>query len=254
MNTEPSSRAASPVEQPTRRQELIDSIESKMNAVLDPKMQNIESIKILVSIMSDNFSDLLTLRVASVSPVEPVAIFGWLFEGPEGLRRFSKATDFTKPVLDIHRRMAEDGSGRYKLTTLYAPQGSLEMRSWRQDSCATTPSAAPGAALAAPPQAAPHAAPLLPTQAALNSPRINMPPSLSPEEKGAFMLGVAAGNVAALHAVLVEARDALKSLHDGIAEYARMNLLSGFDNHDMKRARAAIASIERTLSQTQEPT
>jgi hypothetical protein len=109
------------------------------------------------------------------------------------------------------------------------------------------------AALSAPPQAAPHAAPLLPTQAALNSPRIDMPPSLSPEEKGAFMLGVAAGNVAAPHAVLVEARDALKSLHDGIAEYARMNLLSGFDNHDMKRARAAIASIERTLSQTQEP-
>jgi hypothetical protein len=104
------------------------------------------------------------------------------------------------------------------------------------------------AALAAPPQAAPHAAPLLPTQAALDSPRIDMPPSLSPEEKGAFMLGVAAGNVAAPHAVLVEAREALRPF----ANYA-CSPLGQCKCHNCN-AHAAIASIERTLSQTQEPT
>jgi hypothetical protein len=94
------------------------------------------------------------------------------------------------------------------------------------------------AALATPPQAAPHA--VLPTQAALDSPRIDMPPSLSPEEKCAFMLGVAAGNVAAPHAVLVEARDAL--------------VYHQAQTRPIERTIAAIALIERTLSQTQEPT
>lgn len=34
---------------------------------------------------------------------------------------------------------------------------------------------------------------------------------------------------------------ALKLLHDNIAEYARINNLGGFDNHDMRMARAAIS-------------
>jgi hypothetical protein len=147
-----------------------------------------------------------------------------------------------------------------------------------------------------PPQAAPHAVPMLPTQAALDSPRIDMPPSLSPEEKGAFMLGVAAGNAAPhaakptavlLHcgicgivpepkdhcfcikcgavlvtqeevkqwnqtAVLVEALRPLR-MYFKYDEY--INGPSGDPRDDrLQLARAAIASIERTLSQTQEPT
>jgi hypothetical protein len=43
------------------------------------------------------------------------------------------------------------------------------------------------------------------------------------------------------HADLLEA---LKQLHDNIAEYARINNLGGFDNQDMKMARAAIANAE----------
>jgi hypothetical protein len=62
--------------------------------------------------------------------------FGWLFEGPEGLRQFTKARDFTKPVLDLHRRMAEQEPDKYTLTALYAagsstaaaPSGSQEKR------------------------------------------------------------------------------------------------------------------------------
>lgn len=34
---------------------------------------------------------------------------------------------------------------------------------------------------------------------------------------------------------------ALKMLHDNIAEYAALNHLGGFDNQDMRNARAAIA-------------
>jgi len=45
--------------------------------------------------------------------------FGWLFEGPQGLRQFSKAEDCIKPVLDLHRRMAQEQPG-YTLTPLYA--------------------------------------------------------------------------------------------------------------------------------------
>lgn len=52
-------------------------------------------------------------------PAEP-SPFGWLFEGPEGLRQFTKARDFAKPVLDLHRRMADEQPGKYKLTALYA--------------------------------------------------------------------------------------------------------------------------------------
>lgn len=37
---------------------------------------------------------------------------------------------------------------------------------------------------------------------------------------------------------------ALKGLHDDIAEYARINNLGGFDNHWMKAARAALATLE----------
>lgn len=36
-------------------------------------------------------------------------------------------------------------------------------------------------------------------------------------------------------------RDALKALHDDIADYARVNKLGGFDNHCMKQARSALA-------------
>ena len=39
--------------------------------------------------------------------------------------------------------------------------------------------------------------------------------------------------------------EALKLLHANIAEYARINNLGGFDNHDMKMARAAIAKAEK---------
>ena len=35
--------------------------------------------------------------------------------------------------------------------------------------------------------------------------------------------------------------EALQLLHDSIAEFARINNLGGFENHDMKMARAAIA-------------
>ena len=38
-----------------------------------------------------------------------------------------------------------------------------------------------------------------------------------------------------------ELLEALKQLHDHIAEYARINNLGGFDNHCMRQARAAIA-------------
>jgi hypothetical protein len=111
------------------------------------------------------------------------------------------------------------------------------------------------AALSAPPQAAPHA--VLPTQAALNSPRINMPPSL------------AAGNVAAPHAVLVEALDALKLGEEAaiaVRQYHReargrrdgtsgvSKLILEVDDETVREINAAIALIERTLSQTQEPT
>ena len=37
---------------------------------------------------------------------------------------------------------------------------------------------------------------------------------------------------------------ALRALHDNIAEYAKINNLGGFDNHDMRQARAAIAKAE----------
>jgi hypothetical protein len=39
--------------------------------------------------------------------------------------------------------------------------------------------------------------------------------------------------------------DVLEELHDDIAEYARINHLGGFDNHAMKRARAAIAKANK---------
>jgi hypothetical protein len=35
--------------------------------------------------------------------------------------------------------------------------------------------------------------------------------------------------------------EALQQLHDNIAEYARINNLGGFDNQDMREARAALA-------------
>ena len=39
-----------------------------------------------------------------------------------------------------------------------------------------------------------------------------------------------------------ELREVLQALHDYIAEYQRINHLGGYDNHCMKRARAAIAA------------
>lgn len=41
-----------------------------------------------------------------------------------------------------------------------------------------------------------------------------------------------------------ELAEALKALHDDIAEYAKINNLGGFDNHCMKQARAVIAKAE----------
>ena len=38
--------------------------------------------------------------------------------------------------------------------------------------------------------------------------------------------------------------DALKMLHDDIADYARINHLGGFQNHAMKAARAALAKVK----------
>ena len=35
-------------------------------------------------------------------------------------------------------------------------------------------------------------------------------------------------------------REALQLLHDNLAEYQRINNLGGYDNHDMKMARAAL--------------
>jgi hypothetical protein len=46
---------------------------------------------------------------------------------------------------------------------------------------------------------------------------------------------------ALLIAAAPELYDALQLLHDNIAEYAKINNLGGFNNHDMKFARAALA-------------
>lgn len=40
--------------------------------------------------------------------------------------------------------------------------------------------------------------------------------------------------------------EALQLLHDNIAEYARINHLGGFDNQDMRMARAALAKATRS--------
>ena len=48
-----------------------------------------------------------------------VSIFGWFFEGPNGLSQFSRASDFIKPVLDLHRRMVQEEPDKYRLTPLY---------------------------------------------------------------------------------------------------------------------------------------
>jgi hypothetical protein len=45
--------------------------------------------------------------------------FGWLFEGPEGLRQFNKAADFIRPVLELHLRMAREQPDKYTMTALY---------------------------------------------------------------------------------------------------------------------------------------
>lgn len=44
-----------------------------------------------------------------------------------------------------------------------------------------------------------------------------------------------------LSAAAPDLYEALQLLHDNIAEYARINNLGGFDNHDMKMAREALA-------------
>lgn len=49
--------------------------------------------------------------------------FGWLFEGPQGVRQFSKGSDCIKPVLDLHRRMAQE-KPEYTLTALYTRPAS----------------------------------------------------------------------------------------------------------------------------------
>lgn len=43
-----------------------------------------------------------------------------------------------------------------------------------------------------------------------------------------------------LHAENERLRGALQQLHDNVAEYARINNLGGYDNHDMVAARAAL--------------
>ena len=48
----------------------------------------------------------------------PVAPFGWLWEGPQGLRQFAKMSDTMKPVLDLYTRMAERNP-EYKITYLF---------------------------------------------------------------------------------------------------------------------------------------
>ncbi len=47
------------------------------------------------------------------------AAFGWLLEGEQGYRSFAKSTDCTKPVIDLHQRMAQQEPDKYKFTPLY---------------------------------------------------------------------------------------------------------------------------------------
>jgi len=53
-------------------------------------------------------------------------------------------------------------------------------------------------------------------------------------------LALLAAEIERLRAVNAELVEALQLLHDNIAEYARINNLGGFDNHDMRMARAAL--------------
>lgn len=59
--------------------------------------------------------------------------------------------------------------------------------------------------------------------------------------------------LARLREVNAELRAALELLHDNIAEYARINNLGGFDNHDMKMARAALTKSKEATWTTCTP-
>lgn len=48
----------------------------------------------------------------------------------------------------------------------------------------------------------------------------------------------------AIRAKAVELYQALRLLHDNLAEYQRINNLGGYDNHDMRMARAAMDGLK----------
>ena len=47
-----------------------------------------------------------------------------------------------------------------------------------------------------------------------------------------------------LRCASVDLLEALELLHDNLAEYQRINNMGGYDNHDMRMARAAIAKAK----------
>lgn len=50
-----------------------------------------------------------------------------------------------------------------------------------------------------------------------------------------------------LVAALKEMEEALKLLHDNLAEYQTLNNLGGYDNHDMRQARIALSRMDEPL-------
>ena len=71
---------------------------------------------------------------------------------------------------------------------------------------------------------------------------------VSAENYGIAQVYVHRGRTRANTLLIASAPDllaALRQLHDNIAEYARINNLGGFDNQDMRMARAAIAKAYR---------
>lgn len=51
----------------------------------------------------------------------------------------------------------------------------------------------------------------------------------------------------ALVAALKEMEEALKLLHDNLAEYQTLNNLGGYDNHDMRQARTALRRMDEEV-------